>query len=567
MKISSWQFYLGFYQGRFFRLILSILLSSGQSLILLPIAFMVRYIFDVTIPWGELHNLILLGLVILVLSILNEAATLYPRYLSLNTTKLVLRDIREELVSRCYLVARSHFHSADLAKLHSVIVQDTQRLDSMSNAIVALFLPAMINIFALSCVLLYLSPRLFSIIIVIVPILYLINHFLLKKRLIEKTQASHRAFERFSKGILFVLQMMELTRIQTAEEMETNRQKIYLEEVRETGEANSMSFAIYTSVQNMITIIPMVLILIVGGLAVIEKTMTFGALLSFYVAIALLKGYVQTLLSSLPYIIEGNESLITLEKNFRVKDKTPFKGRKKISFKGKITFRSVSFHYQKEREVLHNVDLVIQPGNLAATMGPNGVGKTTLAYLILGFYRPQKGCLFADGFSYDTLDINHLRKQIGVVPQDPVIFSGTILENITYGQPNVNLKEVERAAQLASAHKFIEQLPQGYETQTGEQGVLLSGGQCQRIAIARALLRRPKLLILDEPTNHLDNDTVKQLLENIRNLAEEPSILLITHIDEVARQADSIYVLNRKGTMSARKSPIIHLPDQESKVS
>ena len=551
MKVAGWQFYENLFRGRYSRLVLSILLSAGQSLLIVPIAFLVRQIFDNILPRADISELIRVSVVILVLSLLNEAATLLPRYLSLNTTKLVIGDLRNDLLERCYQYSRSHFDSADMGKLHAVIVQDTQRLDSMTNALIALFMPALINIFALSCVLVYLNPTLFLVLLLTAPLLYLLNHLFLKKRLSEKTQASHRAFERFSKGMLFVLQMMDLTRTQAAEEFETNRQKINIEEVRQTGQDNAMWYAAYSSAQNAVTIIPIILILIIGGLAVETKTLSLGALLSFYVAVGLLKSYSQTMLSSLPYIIEGNESLLTLEKTFHINDTPPYTGHKKTSFTGQVSLDGVGFQYRDGSTVLQVVDLVIEPGSLVALMGPNGVGKSTIASLILGFYRPQKGQIFTDGCAYDTLDIVHLRKSIGVVPQEPVIFSGTILENITYGQPAVNFEEVKRAARLASADEFIQQLPLGYDTATGEQGVMLSGGQCQRIAIARALLRRPKLLILDEPTNHLDDRAIEMLLRNIKSLDENPSILLITHNREIAQQANAIYFLDENGFLNA----------------
>jgi ATP-binding cassette subfamily B protein len=268
--------------------------------------------------------------------------------------------------------------------------------------------------------------------------------------------------------------------------------------------------------------------------------------------VALLKGHLQTLLSSLPYIIEGNESLITLEKTFRTQDLPSYTGRKRISFQGRIALESVHFRYREEQEVLCDVDFFISPGSLVALTGPNGVGKTTIAFLILGLYRPQKGRVCADGCGYETLDIGHLRRFMGVVPRDPVIFSGTIVENITYGQASRNQGEVERAARLAAADAFIRKLPQGYDTMAGEQGVLLSGGQCQRIAIARALLRRPKVLILDEPTNHLDAETIRQLMKNLKNLEDQPGILLITQDAEIARQADSLCCLDRQGRLTAK---------------
>lgn len=549
MKLSSWQFYLRFYKGRCLKLTLTVLLSALQSLLVVPIAFLVRHLFDTVIPAGDLQNLVLVSAIILILSVFNEVFFLLPWHLSLKITKAAITDLRDALLNKCYQYSRSFYHAADLGELQAVIVQDTQRLDVMSNAIVVRFLPSLINITALSFVLIYLNRVLFLVLFLTIPILYVLNHLILKRRLKEKTQASHRAFERFSKGMMFVLQMMDLTRAQTAEDYETSRQREYFEEVRKTSETSAISFAYYTTAQKAITIIPVVLILVLGGYAVVNATMTLGDLLSFYVAVALLKGYLSTFLMSLPWIIEGNESLKTLEKTFHVNDWPPYSGQKKNHFNGHIKLVSVSFRYRDEREVLHDINLEIHPGEIAAIIGPNGVGKSTIAHLIMGLYRPQQGAVFAEGRPYDELDMINLRKYMGVVPQDPLIFPGTILENITYGRADIQREDVEKAARLATVDAFIHEFPQGYETQTGDLGAMLSGGQCQRIAIARALLRRPNFLILDEPTNHIDNETMHLLIQNIKNLEDNPAVLLITHVLAIAHQADSIYSLDNQGML------------------
>ncbi|MFC1488445.1 ATP-binding cassette domain-containing protein [Thermodesulfobacteriota bacterium] len=183
------------------------------------------------------------------------------------------------------------------------------------------------------------------------------------------------------------------------------------------------------------------------------------------------------------------------------------------------------------------------PNQMVALVGPNGAGKSTIVNLILGFYRPQEGGLFADDCPYVNMDIVHFRRQIGVVTQDPIIFSGTVLENITYGSPEANTDQVVRAAELAVAHEFILRLPEGYDTFVGGRGVLLSGGQRQRIAVARALLRRPQLLILDEPTHHLDKTGVYELMGNLKRLEQVPSILIISHDVDILDAADQSYYL------------------------
>jgi ATP-binding cassette subfamily B protein len=554
MNRFAWQYYLQFYRGSYHALVLSILLSILQALFVLPIAFLIRHIFDKVIPKGDVQNLILISLIILGLIILNTSFTLWTRYLSLNKTKLAIRDFREELLIQCYRYSRSFYNKADLAKIHASIVQDTLRLDVMSNAIISLFLPSIIMTIGLCCVLIYISSSLFWVIAVSIPPLYLANRLLIKNRGINWINASHRSFEKFSKGMLFVLQMMDLTRLQTAEQYEINQQKEYLEEVRVTGESNALIFAVYSSVQNGIVAISSILILVIGGIYVISGKMTLGSLLSFYVAVSLLSGCVRTMLSSIPQIMEGNESLLTLYNMLQVENLPSYSGNRIEIFRGGITLKSVCFGYT-DKEILHSINLTIPPGSRIAIIGQNGAGKSTITHLILGFYRPQRGMLYADDHPYETLDIVHLRRSIGVVMQNPIIFAGTIKENITYGCPDASMAEVIQASELATAHEFINALPNGYDTLMGEDGVLLSGGQRQRIAIARALLRQPKLLILDEPTNHLDATSIQKLIYNLKTLNEKPSILIITPGMDVANIVDHIYVLGKDGYIIDNGNP------------
>jgi len=203
---------------------------------------------------------------------------------------------------------------------------------------------------------------------------------------------------------------------------------------------------------------------------------------------------------------------------------------------------NVSFGYNSKR-VLEGVDLTIAAGETVAVTGANGSGKTSILYLLLGLYAPQTGRLLADGTPYSSISISSLRRHIGVVTQDPVLFAGTIAENIAYTDMDADAEAIEAAARSALAHDFIADLPNGYDTKVGESGVFLSGGQRQRITLARALLKRPRLLILDEPSNHLDPETTAYLINHLAALPERPGILVITHDPHLAEQADRIYHL------------------------
>jgi len=541
MNKPAWIYFLRFYRGFFRPLFLSVTLSIGQSLLVLPVALIVRTIFDSIIPSSDIHLLIYACGAIFLLNLANTGLTLLTRSITLKTNKRVIQRLREDLLTRCYSFSRSFYTEADRSRIHAAIVQDSERLDWMANALVALFLPSLVICIGLAGVLLYLNVTLFLVLMAVIPFLYLVGRTL-RKGLKSRTQAFHRAFEAFSKGMLFVLQMLDLTKIQTAESSEIQRQRKNMEKVCKTSTDMAWFSAAHTTVQTTILTISGLLILAVGGAAVASGSMSLGSLLSFYVAVALLNRYTQTLISSIPHIIAGNESLHTLYRMVSKRDVIPYGGKEKISFRGKITLQEVQFAY-KDEPILRDITLKIEPSSWIALTGPNGSGKSTIAHLILGFYRPQAGRIFADDHSYNDLDIIHHRRQIGVVSQNPILFPGTVRENIIYGRPETSMEQIVEAAELAMAHEFITALPQGYDTETGERGDLLSGGQVQRIAIARALLRRPRLLILDEPFNYLDQDTVGQLVRNFRILDGRPTILMMTHDLQIIRKANVVYVL------------------------
>ena len=215
------------------------------------------------------------------------------------------------------------------------------------------------------------------------------------------------------------------------------------------------------------------------------------------------------------------------------------------SVQGKIVFENVSFSYTPETAVLQEIDLVIQPGEVVAFVGPTGAGKSTLADLIPRFYDPTAGRILLDDHDLKTLTVRSLREQIGIVPQDTLLFSGTIRSNIAYGKPGATDSEIEAASRAANAHEFILAQPQGYKTRVGERGTTLSGGQKQRLAIARALLTDPRILIFDEATSALDTQTESVVQEALTTWFKGRTTILIAHRLSTIANADKIVVLQQ----------------------
>lgn len=547
MKLDAWRRYLAYYRGMQGRVALSIVLAAGQALLVLPLAFLVRTAFDTLIPARDLWLLLAAGAGIFVVSLANNAVTLAVRHMTLDVTKRAVAALRAELLAQCYALSR-HFHThADRGRLHALLVHDTERVDVMSNALLNGFLPGACTAVVLSLVLLYLYPVLFLIIALIMPLLIYTNK-VSATRVRETNEKFHRAFATFSRGIFFVLQTMDLQRIQTAERFERQRQGEARDTLRVTSAEMAWLSSAHRAQQNLIGVFWGVIILIAGGWAVAQNWMTVGDLLSYYLAVSLLSSSMVSTLTAIPQIVEGNASLKWLYEFLQTRDDLPYHGTRALSFQGNVRFADVWFQYD-DAPILRGVNLELRRGMTTAILGPNGAGKSTLTFLLLGLYRPTRGALFAEGMVYDDVAMEQLRAQIGTVMQDPLIFAGSVRENITYGLPDATEAQLERASRLATVDEFIRTLPNGYDTQVGEDGKLLSGGQRQRIALARALLREPALLILDEPTNHLDAASMAALMENLKALEPTPAILLISHDMHIAEQADEVYEL-RDGALA-----------------
>jgi ATP-binding cassette subfamily B protein len=230
----------------------------------------------------------------------------------------------------------------------------------------------------------------------------------------------------------------------------------------------------------------------------------------------------------------------------RVPAMAPSGGLQLAHVKGAVALERVEFSYpsRKDVKVIDEVDLRLEPGEVVAVVGPSGAGKSTIASLIGRLYDPDRGRVLLDGHDLRELDTSFLRRQIGTVAQEPILFSTTIAENIRYGRPGAPRAEVEAAAGTANAHGFIEKFPQGYDTLVGERGVQLSGGQKQRVAIARAVLKDPRILVLDEATSALDAESEHLVKEALERLMRGRTTLIIAHRLSTVMDADRVLVMD-----------------------
>jgi ATP-binding cassette subfamily B protein len=290
-----------------------------------------------------------------------------------------------------------------------------------------------------------------------------------------------------------------------------------------------------------------VVILWYGGHRVMAGALTIGQLMFFYT----LLGYLLEPLQRLASVnLQIQDALVAVDRLFQVMDLEvePTGLDRKATFagvRGAIELCGVGFRYGCRAPVLEGLDLTIPTGKTVAIVGESGSGKSTLLKLLMGYYAPTEGSVLIDGVDLRDYELASLRAGIGLVAQDPFIFSGTIAKNIAPGRPDATAAEVIEAARAAGLEEFIAGLPERYETVIGERGANLSGGQRQRLAIARALLRRPEILIFDEATSHLDTATERAIQESLRSVLAGKTVVLVAHRLSTIRDADLIYVLER----------------------
>ena len=288
-----------------------------------------------------------------------------------------------------------------------------------------------------------------------------------------------------------------------------------------------------------------IIIWLVGGWRVLDGLVTLGTLVAF-------QGYVIRLYEPLHELIMMNRSLTSglagAQRIFEILDTEPelYESPDAVSLpqmKGHVRFEGVTFGYDPHQPVLHGMDLDVPPGQMIGLLGRSGAGKSTMINLICRFYDAQEGRITVD--DVDVLKLKDLRERIGIVPQESFLFHGTITENITYGKPGATRAEIIRAARAANAHGFIVRQPDGYDTQAGERGVKLSAGERQRIAIARAILHDPQILILDEATSSVDTETENQIQQALARLVQGRTTFAIAHRLSTLRNADRLLVLEK----------------------
>ena len=329
------------------------------------------------------------------------------------------------------------------------------------------------------------------------------------------------------------------------EDFEDRRFEVQNERNFKTGMKAVRVSALLTPIVEFFAVIGVAAVFWYGGMAVINDEMTAGALVAFLIFAINLSNPLKRISRTYATL---QRSLASADRVFAVMDMVPEiqdkpAAKELAHIDGEVAFDRVSFEYEEGRPILRNIEFTAKPGQTIALIGPSGSGKTTFVNLLPRFYEATEGTIRIDGTDIRNVTQQSLREQIGIVPQETLLFVGTVRENIRYGRLDATEEEIRAAAKAARADEFIEKLPKGYDSEIGERGVLLSGGQRQRMAIARAILKDPRILILDEATSALDTESEKLVQEALDALMKDRTSFVIAHRLSTIFQADVILVV------------------------
>ena len=483
---------------------------------------------------------------LMIVHIINSLFEILLGRLSAWLTLRMTADIRSQIYTRLQSLTIRFFDKRKTGTVISHITEDSQRLQWFLLEFLQFVAVDLLMIFGIGVMLFWMNWRLSCFILIPIPLIVIGARWFWKK----VHHLWHRAWRRRSKLYDIVNDSISGIRVVRAfgrQTGEIGRFSVANEDARSYDTYAETVWATYYPPLAFVVHLGSLIAWFAGGLQVIAGDMTLGTLFAFNSYLAMFYGPLRHIS---PIINWASRSMTAAERVFEVIDSEPEQVDDGTlitlpELKGEVEFRNMTFGYDSHNPVLRNINLHVKSGDMIGLVGHSGAGKSTMINLICRFYTPDSGGIYIDGDDVTKIRLEDLRRQIGVVLQEPFLFSGTIAENIAYAKPDATMEEIISASKAANAHEFIVKFPDGYDAEVGERGGQLSGGERQRISIARAILHNPRILILDEATSSVDVQTEKKIQQAIDRLVQNRTTFAIAHRLSTLRSADRLFVIEK----------------------
>ena len=455
-------------------------------------------------------------------------------------------NLRQQVYTHLQRLSLSYFEATKTGDLSYRLTEDIDRIGEVVNKLFHDFIPSVLQLIVVFGYMFWLNWTLTLAVLVVAPLMGILIGFF-GEQLLKFSRRSQNRISNLSSLLTEGLAGIRLIKAFAAEDYQLG---LFAEEARQHRRSQFLAEqvkALQFVVVGFLEAMAVVFLFCLAAWQISEKNLTGIGFISYITAVAMLIDPISHITNDYNIFKQGEASIDRifelLDVQPMVTDKPQAISLPKIT--GKVEYQQVGFEYQVGRPVLKNINFIAQPGEMIALVGASGAGKSTLVNLLMRLYNATSGKVLIDGYDVQDVTLKSLRGQIAIVPQENMLFSGTIAQNIAFGQNDLDFFLIEEAAKIANAHQFITELSQGYHTYVGERGVNLSGGQRQRIAIARAILRDPGILILDEATSALDSESEALVQEALDRITQKRTVFVIAHRLATVRRANRIFVLQQ----------------------
>jgi ATP-binding cassette, subfamily B, bacterial len=493
---------------------------------------------------GEVEKIVSLAGIAAIVFVLRGAVQYGQDALMAKAALKIALDLRTIVYARLQKLSLAYFETAKTGDLSYRLTEDIDRIGEVINKVFHQFVPCVLQLIVVLSYMIYLNWQLTVASAIVAPLMAILIGFF-GDRLLYFSRRSQAKTSNLAALLTEVFSGIRLIRAFGAENYELVKFNREAEENRQTKYLAEKTKALQFVVVGFLEAMSIIFLFFLGAWQIREKTLTGGEFVSYVAAVALLIDPISITTSNYNEFKQTEASvdrifeLLALEPNITEKQDAILLPK----IDGKVDFKAVYFAYNNETNILNNIDFSVVVGETIALVGASGAGKSTLINLLLRFYDCDRGSISIDDYNIQDISLASLRRQIAIVPQENILFSGSIAQNIAFGQTELDLPKIEKAAKIANADRFITQFPQGYYTYVGERGVNLSGGQKQRIAIARAIYLNPRILILDEATSALDSESEELVREALERIMDDRTVFIIAHRLATVRRADRILVL------------------------
>jgi len=520
-------------------------LSVPLSLVLLAPPVLFGRIIDERLKTGDFNGLLLDSVLVLASYAAYLLLLVSSRYVILKTTKNVIMRLRSDVVLKLQQLSISFYDAENLGLLHSRVIQDTERVDVMANFFVSTLMVSALQVLG-AVVVLGLRNWQLTVLLLVVALAFWGLQAFFKARIKLGYSRWRGEFDSFSAKVQDLLQGIRLVRAFATEDREARDMIETAASLSDRGVEWVTTMALFNGLVKLLTGLSMMVVLLVGGWFCLHGRLSIGTLVVFFATLNLVFDPLSAILNNLDQLFGGQ---VALDQVFALLDHPDMEPERADGLvkplAGRVEFRNVTFTYAAGHPALVDASMSVAPGQTVALVGASGAGKTTFISLLLGFYRPGSGQVLIDDVPIEEFQTRPLRAQMAVVAQDNLLLAGTVRYNVLYGRPEAEEADMEQACRMACAWDFIQQLPKGLDTEVGERGVMLSGGQKQRLAIARALLRDPRILILDEATSALDGVSERAFQQALENMRARRTTFIIAHRLSTVKNADSVLVFDQ----------------------